>query len=92
MTNPQDIPPEVVERMIGFVRNVSEMTTSAMDDLEEARAIAALLPEPVDPDLLEAKAIVKEAYPEMRADYAGRRISIALAAIKRGRDLERSGK
>ena len=44
---------------------------------------------PVDPDEAIALEIVKSAYPEMREGYSGRRLEITLAAIKRGRELER---
>lgn len=49
-----EVGPEVVERMIALVRAVSGHG-GTMVNLSEARAIVALLPEPVDADLLEAR-------------------------------------
>lgn len=65
----------------------------------EAVAVAKLLPEPpVDPDLIEARAIAGGKLPG-EADYfnkgecdQGDYVQIALAAIARGRQLEREGK
>lgn len=54
-----------------------------------ARYIAKHEEAPVDPDEAIALEIVKSAYPEMREGYSGRRLEITLAAIKRGRELER---
>jgi len=46
--------------------------------------IEALLP---DPDIAEARKIVKVHYPEMSDDYFGRRIDIAVDGLRRGREL-----
>ncbi len=57
-----DIPQELVERMVEFVRmcaDSSYMKCSAIK--EEAESIAALLPEPVDPDMVEARELIARA-------------------------------
>jgi len=101
-----EISQEVVERMVSLVRKMepegshSRSYTLRREDYVEAHAIAALLPEPVDPDLIEARRIaLKNAkdrgYFHTPACYlAGDHdesddVQIALAAIKRGRALER---
>lgn len=58
-----DIPQELVERMVALVRDLSTcdgtMTRQRLDNglIGRAKDIAALLPEPVDPDLIEARKI-----------------------------------
>ncbi len=64
--NPQDIPPEVVERMARLCRSMGEQSeysgpSKNNPDYNEARAIAALLPEPVDPALRQAREFVARA-------------------------------
>lgn len=98
----EQISPEVVERMASIVREVSTWTwigqSSAKATYAEARAIAALLPKPVDPDLIEARAIAAAHHhdnpPCERAGYIGRgegenwwEERCILVAIKRGREL-----
>jgi hypothetical protein len=63
MTAPTpEIAPEVVERAIALVRDMSAvkgiLTEDGInEDYAEARALVALLPEPVDADLIEARKI-----------------------------------
>jgi hypothetical protein len=58
-------------------------------DASSTRGLLApfILPDPVDPLLIEAKEIVRASYPAMAPDYNGRRVTIALAALKRGMEL-----
>lgn len=58
-----EIAPETVERMVALVRGLSDPQIDARYNLgvSDARAIAALLPEPVDPDLVEARQIAADA-------------------------------
>lgn len=56
-----EITQELAVRMAALVRNI--VNYEAVDDIEkpladEARAIVALLPEPVDPDLVECREIL----------------------------------
>lgn len=99
-----DIAPELVERMVAHFRAVvakfpSPATQKTDPLLKEAREIVALLPKPIDPDLIEARLIV------VRLALPGRYDGITgfaagagdadekpytravLAAIKRGREL-----
>jgi hypothetical protein len=97
-----EIGPEVVERMVALVRHAA--VSASGHTKEEARAIAALLPEPVDPDLVEARKLVAERNGNLRIECGYRQqvldgqeddhpaVINTLAAIKRGRELERAGK
>lgn len=99
-----EIGPEVVERMVAFVRlcdTPEYRKCSAIED--EARAIAALLPELADPDLVEARrnAAIEcvERENDIGADLclkgewdAEPLVVASVRAIKRGRELERAGK
>lgn len=91
VTQPAPTPDELTKRMEALVRDMATLVGGATySQLQtEARAIVAMLPEPVDPDEAEARDLVRMAYPDMKDDYQGRRLDIALAAIKRGRALER---
>lgn len=56
------VPAELVERMVALVRGMAIRSTPASREIDaaenkEACAIAALLPEPVDPDLVLARQI-----------------------------------
>jgi len=100
-----DISDEVVERMVAFTRQLAgeaEPTVfraeAAHGIRDEARAIVALLPEPLDPDLQIVRQLFAEyaeqSPPCTRAAYIGRgegdqwfETSIALLALKRGREL-----
>lgn len=44
---------------------------------------------PVDPLLIEARAIIKRCYPEVSPNYSGRRLTIAMDALRRGIELAR---
>lgn len=94
---PSEVGPEVVERMIALVRAVSEHG-GTMVNLAEARAIVALMPEPVDADRVEVRRIVADALPQkLRAGIlAGDEdhtvsITAPLACLKRGRALAQGG-
>jgi len=54
---PQDIPQELVERMVALTRWLSEWGNYTKD---EASAIVALLPKPIDPDLERVHQIAQE--------------------------------
>lgn len=92
-----DLSPETVGRMEALVRKVATWTwvahTDADKDYAEARAIVAKLPEPVDPDLVEAREIAQHGVNVGVNDFAGGHcdkshdVQLALAAIKRGRAL-----
>jgi hypothetical protein len=87
--------------MYGFVGEAKlvRFKEAAASRVNEARAITELLPAPVDPDLIEARRIAKEALtcPGQSATLlhnivaghcdAYSEVRIALAAIKRGRAL-----
>jgi len=110
---PPPIPPEVVERMVALVRAMAAVPVATapwgghqLDPFGCARAIVALLPKPVDPDLVEARELAAVASeklshpwaPKIRAgekdDAPQAGVSLALAAIRRGRALaaaEREG-
>lgn len=92
-----------VERMVRLVRRIALQPLS--DAGVEARAIVALLPEPVDPDLVEARQVVIDTLaPENHARCncreeianggwdSGQKVRASLAAIKRGRELARQDK
>ncbi len=57
-----DIPDALVERMVALVHLMANRSTPTTrendaDENYEARAIAALLPKPIDPDLITAREI-----------------------------------
>lgn len=93
---------ELVERMVTFLRKLDKWDGSyaLASDMTEARAIVAKLPQPVDPDLLEARAIEARICREVENSRDAERVERGefderpgmqgvLAAIKRGRALER---
>ncbi len=98
-----DIAPEVVERMVAVIRayvgGVPFVSEGSKSIYAEACEIAALL-KPVDPDLVEARRVACDAVPSWGEDQerdctAGKYdknlfVIIALAAIRRGRELEAS--
>ena len=95
-----DTKPDVTARMEALVREVDEHGPHAFITkymAEEARAIVALLPEPVDPDLIEAREIVAGLARPYRSEIINgewdetTEIRIATAAIKRGRELALAG-
>ncbi len=98
-----DLSPETVERMVALVRWMEEKrgqhadyyTRFGFEAWSRVREIAADLPQPVDPDLLEARAMANEYAPhggpwagilEGKHD-ASPAVTQLLAAIKRGRAL-----
>ncbi len=99
----QAIPPELTERMVALVRSIHDcpperIVCSVPGWRAHALEIAALLPEPPDPDLLEARKLAAT-----RGDGGDARllsgdwdhfeaVAYRLEGIKHGRDLERSGK
>lgn len=93
-----DITSELVERMVALVRGMANGPdywpihvnfAPVPTPWDEARAIAALLPETVDPDEAEADAIVKQCGAGGKfGPYVGQHV--ILAAIKRGRKLAAS--
>ncbi len=108
----QEISPELVDRMMACIRagvawadNRSAKVSNATDteNLDEARAIVALLPEPVDPDRIEGRNVAATAHMDMHgyestaeAIRAGRHddwilVIGCVAAIKRGRELAKQG-
>lgn len=107
MTNPE-IAPELVARMVALVRQMNEKGRNSIglsmplrdwtaEAYAEAIAIAAELPAPVDPDLVEARAIVALAqHPDFSPKNAADRyrkgdwdgdtaVKRAVAAIKAAR-------
>lgn len=103
-----DIAPEVVERALTHVRTMAAKVEgwhfSAMgSDYQEAHLIAALLPKPIDPDLLEAREMVARGHDKWAGEspwHAGEaervrsgrddhcfRVADTLAGIRRGREL-----
>lgn len=85
---------EVVERAMALVRRMADATGFAtwLDHRAEARAIVALLPEPVSVDLAEAQRIVDGCgiNPDDPEYYAA--LGIADEAIRRGRALAAEGR
>lgn len=83
-----DIPDEIVQRMVRFLRyyernKIDDVETFGHQAMLEARAIVALLPEPVDPDLVEARVF----YEAWDNDQISTVVDACLAALKRGREL-----
>lgn len=100
-----EIEPETVDRMVALIRRVAAeldhyhgYAANAMQ--MEGRAIVALLPEPVDPDLIEARKIVASLCYRVDTDGyvrvmkgrndSGLNVRETLAGIKRGRELATS--
>lgn len=84
-----DTKPDLTARMEAFVQRVAteaDYPCQMVDFRNEARAIVALLPEPVDPDEDEAMQLAAE------IRCGGPSVKLALAAIKRGRALALAGK
>lgn len=84
---------ELVDRMVALVREM------ASEGYDRASDIVAKLPQPVDPDLLEAREIACAEVPSWAAEQKRRcrqgtydgnlLIVLALAGVRRGRSLER---
>lgn len=99
VAQPAPTPDDLTKRMEELVRKVSQYprTTSNVDDwAEEARAIVALLPSPVDTDETEAQKLNNESPYDLTGLDRGQAVrnvkyikATILAAIKRGRALER---
>lgn len=102
-----EISPELVERMVAHFRSVHKHYEGYRDienpHLAEVREIFSLLPVPVDPDLIEAREIVKATLTEgnhkrcnCRSEIDagewdnGQKVRATLAGIKRGRELAAS--
>lgn len=100
------ISPDLTARMEALVRKLATWTwvahTNADKDYAEARAIVALLPEPVDPDLIEARRLVAEKFDGGTKSLAGdavragardhaHDVQLAYDCIKRGRALALAG-
>lgn len=86
-----DIPQEVIDRMEVFVRDAARW--DGRSGTGEARAIVALLPKSVDPDIEHACALIRDVW-GTDAPYVGviscgffAAQDLALAGIKRGREL-----
>lgn len=106
MGNPISEP--IAKRMEALVRRVADDehfsdSAEARAVTREARAIVALLPEPVDADLVEARKLACEnsrwdrSSDQWRDVMTGKQdripmVSVALAAIRRGRALERDSR
>lgn len=107
-TQPDTIPinRELWERVEALVRGMANWPVGSTPPFRwecEARAIVAMMPPAVDPDLLEARKIVAAdmddgagaiacGYPQscLDGDYDDKPImAVALAAIRKGRELER---
>lgn len=87
-----EIPQEAIDRMVKLVRAMNGCqeagsTLCRARDYWEAREIAALPPEPVDPDLAEVEKLLDAFWAS--PNHGSR--DLAMAALKRGRELE-SGK
>lgn len=96
-----DLSPAVVGRMVAFVRGLANVTNAGpyfiANTLETARELATELPEPVDPDVLEARCIAEDigwfSANHLESLRAGREDNCAaiiglIKAIKRGRALQ----
>ncbi len=91
-----DIPDEIVQRLVALARKITLGNRPSHHDYIEASAIVALLPEQVDPDVLVARDLVETTVhwsPQTDRGIASGRndgtpeMKIALAGIKRGREL-----
>lgn len=97
-----DIPDELVERMVKLVQWIENNDTGAgkLDDFDSqtavmlARSIVEELPKPIDPDLMEAEALVAadggfsiEVIRDNRPNVMA--VDLVLKGIKLGRELER---
>lgn len=99
-----ELPAELVERMVALVRDLHadhllyDLHDRQQDFCKRTAEIVALLPKPVDPDLVEARAAVAEAHDEPNYSkwcsevLAGqfddcKDMQVARIAIKRGREL-----
>lgn len=105
MTQPS---PEAVEKMEVFVRRMAqgiylhgcnEVGFTAYEAVAAAQGLVAMLPEPVDPDLIEAREIVarsQDPYEAIRTRAGLQdnlfRVADTLAGIRAGRALAESGK
>ncbi len=104
------IAPETIDRMVEVIRSAAaaEWCGKIPSYITEARAIAALLPAPVDPDLVEAREVAGDAMASPSGihcyatgsivavrtgkDDSHPMVVAALRALKRGRELQGQGK
>lgn len=93
----------LVARCVALVRNMAnDHYDLPCGTQQEARAIVALLPEPIDSDLIEAREIcavmaitehlrddlgISQTGHDREGGYDGREVRIALAGIRKGREL-----
>ena len=88
------IDPALAERMAALIRSITNPDVSGYNNYAEARAIAALLPKPVDPNLIEARLVAgkvtAEDYSDGALDYTFT-IQAALTGIKAGRAASSGG-
>jgi len=92
-----EIAPELVARMVAHFRKVADMrgANRFSDQLSlEALSIAADLPKPVDPDLIEAERIARDISDDFITLYAPARLERLTghihAAIKLGREFQKA--
>lgn len=89
---------ERMEALEALLKRVAADDIPLGEYLDIKKTARALLPESVDPDLVEARRIVAEALPHGREDFlAGKwdntpSIQVPLACLKRGRELAGKGK
>lgn len=96
-----DTKPDVTARMEALVRKMADGRGHMTNDCKEARAIVALLPEPVDGDVLEARGVCagiahRRGDPGLAAEYTAGELDQqfemeAVVATIRGRELALAG-
>jgi len=82
---PTQYAPELVERMVALMKAMTGKTYMQPEHYEEARSIVSDLPQKVDPDLIEARERLNLSFVPCTDEAE----ALALACIKRGRQLER---
>jgi hypothetical protein len=84
VNNVSQISPELVEELVSLVRAAAHPWTSAYTVHQQAKAIAAKLPPPVNPDIEEARKLLIEISPRLDLPH---NIEQAVKILKRGRAL-----